>query len=58
VTADAPSDSGADHDTTADPFPGVARTPVGGDGTPIGVAEPASDGSDVPTAFVAVTVKE
>jgi hypothetical protein len=48
---------GADQLTVAEPFPGDARTEVGGDGTVDGVtAAEAEEAGPVPTALVAVTV--
>jgi hypothetical protein len=58
VTAEPPSSAGADHTTTASPSPGDADTSVGAPGTVRGVTTTASDARDVPTALVAVTVKE
>ncbi len=48
--------AGAVHDTTADPFPGTAVTPVGATGAPTVTAPDATDCGPVPLAFLAATV--
>jgi hypothetical protein len=55
VIAD-PLFAGAVHDTTADPFPGTAVTPVGATGAPTVTPPDATDCGPVPLAFLAVTV--
>ena len=55
-----PPSAGAVQDTTADPSPAVAVTPVGAPGAagPLGVTGvEAADAGPVPMALVAVTVK-
>jgi hypothetical protein len=58
VSALPPFDTGADHDTVAWPFPGVAVAFDGAPGTLAGVtAFDAADCDPVPIAFVAATLK-
>jgi hypothetical protein len=58
VIALPPLDAGADHDTVACPFPGVAVTFEGAPGTVAGVtAFDAADWVPVPIALVAATLK-
>ena len=54
--AEPPVEAGAVKLTLADPFPGVAVTPVGAVGAPTVIAVDAEDGVLVPLALVAVTV--
>ena len=51
-----PSDTGADHDTDADPFPGFATTPVGTPGTVAGVTALLTPSAESPAALWALTV--
>ena len=58
VSAVPPSEKGADQVSVTCPFPRTAETSVGAPGTVAGVAESGPEAAPVPTAFVAVTVKE
>ena len=59
VTAGSPASLGADHDTVTSPSPRTPDTPTGSPGALNGVTvADGADGSDDPTAFVAVTVNE
>ena len=50
--------AGATNATLAEVFPAVATTPVGAPGTVTGItADEAADATELPTAFVATTVK-
>jgi hypothetical protein len=53
-----PFDEGADHETTAEPLPGTALTPVGALAAVTGVtAFDCVDDALDPTALIATTVK-
>jgi hypothetical protein len=61
VTAEPPSETGAVHARATCPLPRTADVRLGGPGTVaagVGVAVRAFELGPVPTAFVAVTVKE
>jgi hypothetical protein len=58
VIALPPSDAGADHDSEAWAFPGVAVLRAGAPGTVRGVADRAFDAGPGPATFEATTVNE
>ena len=57
VTAEPPSDDGADHETTTDPALLTPTTPVGEPGSVAGTtADEAEEAEPAPALFVAATV--
>ena len=56
LMADPPCSTGACHETTTCPLPGVAVTPKGAEGTPPGVTgADGVEGTELPAAFLATT---